>query len=75
MKKPISGIAETLCWLAAAVVAVCLALLIGGCAREPHVIRGSGEATLPPMGWIIFCQENPKHKACGPVEPAKGETK
>lgn len=51
-------------WCLAALGSVLLAMLIGGCAREPHVIRGSGEATMPPYGWLIFCQENPKHKAC-----------
>ena len=59
----------------AVIGSVLLALVIGGCARPPHVIRGSGEATLPPYGWVIFCQENPKHKACGRTEPAKEASK
>lgn len=39
-----------------------LILLLAGCtAPEPFI---AGEQTIPPMGWVDYCQRNASDKNC-----------
>lgn len=42
---------------------IILALLLGGCAT-PQILRGSGEAAPPPIGYVVDCARNPAQEHC-----------
>ena len=47
------------------VAGVWLALALGGCAPAPVRIQGSGIEAPAPLGYIVWCAENPTDPMCG----------
>lgn len=45
-------------------IGVALALLLGGCAPTVR-IQGSGVEAPAPLGYIVWCAENPADPLCG----------
>lgn len=56
-------IPRAMIWLALLGVGVAMSLLLGGCAT-PQILRGSGEATPPPIGYVVDCARNPGQEHC-----------
>jgi len=52
-------------WLTMLSLEVALSLLLGGCAPPPVRIQGSGVEAPPPVGYIVWCAENPADPLCG----------
>jgi hypothetical protein len=40
-------------------------LLLAGCNGNPVRISGSGVEAPPPVGYIVWCSENPSDPMCG----------
>lgn len=57
-------IPRAMVWLAFLGAGVALALLLGGCAA-PQLLRGSGEVTPPPIGYVVDCARQPAQEHCG----------
>ena len=42
-----------------------MVLLLAGCAPPPVRIQGSGVEAPAPVGYIVWCAENPADPLCG----------
>lgn len=51
--------------MALTIAGVVLALALGGCAPAPVRIQGSGVEAPAPLGYIVWCSENPTDPMCG----------
>lgn len=47
-----------------AFIGVWAALLLGGCTSKPVRITGSGVEAPPPIGYIVWCAEQPNDPMC-----------
>ena len=45
---------------------IIVALILGGCATEPQILRGSGKEIPPPSQWQIMCFDQPWLEICRP---------
>lgn len=41
-----------------------LLLALDACATSPQLLKGSGETTPPPLGYVIDCAKNPAQEHC-----------
>lgn len=41
-----------------------LCSLLAGCVTNGGILRGTGEVTLPPSGWVLHCTEQPHPVEC-----------
>lgn len=58
-------ITRAMIWLGFVGLGVALALLLGGCAPAPVRIQGSGVEVPAPIGYLVWCAENPTEPMCG----------
>jgi hypothetical protein len=59
-------IQRSMIWLSLLGCGVALSLALGGCTHtSPVRISGSGVEAPPPIGYIVWCAENPTDPMCG----------
>lgn len=46
-----------------AIVGVLIALALGGC-ESTQILKGRGEVTTPPLGYVVECAKNPALENC-----------
>jgi hypothetical protein len=49
--------------------ALLLVLLLVGCAGPVERVVPTGKPGTVPMGWVIYCHENPQDPSCPRPEP------
>lgn len=59
-------IPRALIWLAMCGLGISLALLLGGCAGDGGLLRGSGTPTDAPGGYLFDCWKNRDQEHCKP---------
>lgn len=59
---------KAIIFLAFLAAGLALVFSLGGCAPAPVRIQGSGAAAAPPLGYIVWCAENPTDPMCGKVK-------
>lgn len=58
-------ILRAMVWLSLVGLGVALALLLGGC-ESTQILKGRGEATDPPIGYVVECVKHPELENCKP---------